>query len=64
METIKIVLAEDHALMRAGTRHILEQYPDFQVVGEAEDWWFLMPVRLNPLKQFLNNTPFTVQRVG
>jgi DNA-binding NarL/FixJ family response regulator len=37
METIKIVLAEDHALMRAGTRHILEQYPDFQVVGEAED---------------------------
>jgi DNA-binding NarL/FixJ family response regulator len=37
METIKIVLAEDHSLMRAGTRHILEQYPDFQVVGEAED---------------------------
>jgi DNA-binding NarL/FixJ family response regulator len=37
MEIIKIVLAEDHALMRAGTRHILEQYPEFQVVGEAED---------------------------
>jgi len=37
METIKIVLAEDHALMRAGTRHILEQYPEFQVIGEAED---------------------------
>ena len=37
MDTIKIVLAEDHALMRAGTRHILEQYPDFQVIGEAED---------------------------
>lgn len=37
METIKIILAEDHALMRAGTRHILEQYPDLEVVGEAED---------------------------
>jgi DNA-binding NarL/FixJ family response regulator len=37
MDTIKIVLAEDHALMRAGTRHILERYPEFQVVGEAED---------------------------
>jgi DNA-binding NarL/FixJ family response regulator len=37
METIKIILAEDHALMRAGTKHILEQYPEFQVVGEAED---------------------------
>lgn len=37
METIKVVLAEDHALMRAGTRHILEQYLDYQVIGEAED---------------------------
>jgi len=37
MDTIKIILAEDHALMRAGTRHILEKYPDFEVVGEAED---------------------------
>ena len=37
MENIKIILAEDHALMRAGTLHILEKYPDFQVIGEAED---------------------------
>jgi DNA-binding NarL/FixJ family response regulator len=34
---IRIVLAEDHALMREGTHHILDKYPDFQVVGEAED---------------------------
>lgn len=37
MEPIRIVLAEDHALMREGTRRILEQYPDLKVVGEAED---------------------------
>ncbi len=37
MEPIKIVLAEDHSLMREGTRRILEQYPDLTVVGEAED---------------------------
>lgn len=37
MEPIKIVLAEDHSLMREGTRHILEQYPDLKVVGEAND---------------------------
>lgn len=37
MEPIRIVLAEDHSLMREGTRHILEQYPDLAVVGEAED---------------------------
>ena len=37
MQTIRIVLAEDHALMREGTRHILNQYSDLTVVGEAED---------------------------
>ncbi len=37
MEPIRIVLADDHGLMRQGTRHILEQSPDLRVVGEAED---------------------------
>jgi NarL family two-component system response regulator LiaR len=37
MEPIRIILAEDHLLMRQGTRRILEQYPDLAVVGEAED---------------------------
>ncbi len=37
METIRIVLAEDHALVREGTRQILQQYPDLAVVGEAGD---------------------------
>ncbi len=37
MEPIRIVLAEDHSLMREGTRRILEQYPDLIIVGEAED---------------------------
>ncbi len=37
MAPIRIVLAEDHLLMREGTRHALEQDPDLKVVGEAED---------------------------
>ncbi len=37
MEPIRIVLAEDHLLMREGTRRTLEQYPDLTVVGEAEN---------------------------
>ncbi len=37
MEPIRIVLAEDHLLMRVGTRRILEEYPDLTVVGEVED---------------------------
>lgn len=36
-KAISIVLAEDHSLMREGTRHILEKYPDLKVVGEAGD---------------------------
>ncbi|MBI2872276.1 MAG: response regulator transcription factor [Chloroflexi bacterium] len=37
MPAIRIVLAEDHALVREGTRRILEQHPDLEVVGEAGD---------------------------
>lgn len=34
---IKIILADDHAVMRRGLRLILEQQPDFEVLGEASD---------------------------
>lgn len=37
MEPIRIVLADDHPLVREGTRRILEQCPDLKVVGEADD---------------------------
>jgi len=32
---IRILLADDHLLMRQGLRHILEQRPDFDIVAEA-----------------------------
>jgi DNA-binding NarL/FixJ family response regulator len=34
---IKILIADDHAVVREGTRRILEQEPDMEVVGEAGD---------------------------
>jgi len=34
---IKVLIADDHAVVREGTRRILEQEPDMQVVGEAGD---------------------------
>ena len=37
MEPITILLADDHALVREGTREILERNPDLEVVGEAAD---------------------------
>jgi DNA-binding NarL/FixJ family response regulator len=33
----KVLLADDHKLMRGGLRLILEQHPEFTVVGEADD---------------------------
>jgi NarL family two-component system response regulator LiaR len=37
MEKIKVFLAEDHVLMRQGTREFLEREEDIEVVGEAGD---------------------------
>jgi len=35
MEPIRVMLADDHALFRQGLRRLLEDQPDFEVVGEA-----------------------------
>ena len=37
MDTIKIMLADDHMVVRQGTCQLLEREPDFKVVGEAGD---------------------------
>jgi len=34
---IGILLVDDHAIMRDGLRHILAEYEDFEIVGEAGD---------------------------
>jgi len=37
MSTIRVVLADDHALVRAGIRALLEKLPDVEVVGETDN---------------------------
>ncbi len=37
MEKIRIVIADDHAVVREGTRALLEREEDFEVIGEARD---------------------------
>lgn len=34
---IKLVLVDDHAVVRSGTRELLEQEPDLKIVGEASN---------------------------
>jgi two-component system response regulator NreC len=37
MDKIRILLADDHTILRAGIRALLEDEPDLCVIGEAED---------------------------
>jgi DNA-binding NarL/FixJ family response regulator len=37
MKSIRILLADDHKLIRAGLVLVVEQQPDLKVVGEADD---------------------------
>ncbi len=37
MEPVRLLLADDHPLFRAGIRVLIEQIPGFQVVAEAEN---------------------------
>ena len=37
MSVVRIVLADDHTVMRNGLRLLLERQPNLQVVGEAAD---------------------------
>ncbi len=37
MPALRILLVDDHALVRAGMRALLSSFPDFEVVGECEN---------------------------
>ncbi len=37
MSTIRILIADDHEVIRKGLALVLRQEPDFEIVGEAED---------------------------
>ncbi|MCX6905108.1 MAG: response regulator transcription factor [Verrucomicrobia bacterium] len=37
MKLMRVLLADDHTIVRAGIRSLLEKRPDVQVVGEASD---------------------------
>ena len=36
-DPIRVLIADDHTLVRQGTRRLLEQQPDIDVIGEAAD---------------------------
>lgn len=37
MKQTRVLLADDHKLMRTGLRLIIDQHPEFTVVGQADD---------------------------
>lgn len=36
-QAIRVLIADDHAILRAGIRALLQLYPEFELVGEAAD---------------------------
>jgi len=44
MERVRIILADDHALVLEGLKGLLEQIPDFEVVGTAQNGEDLLKV--------------------
>jgi two-component system response regulator NreC len=50
MNKIRVLIADDHSIVRAGIRSLLEGYPDIEVVGEAGSGWeaIELAVRLEP----------------
>jgi two-component system, NarL family, invasion response regulator UvrY len=36
---IKVLLADDHSIVRAGLRRLVEESGDLAVVAEAADWF-------------------------
>jgi len=36
-DRLRVLIVDDHEILRAGTRQVLETAPDIEVVGEAED---------------------------
>ena len=50
MTKVRIVLADDHAVLRKGMKHLIEAEPDMEVVGEASDGAEVLPLvaRLKP----------------
>jgi len=37
MSQLRILVADDHGIVRQGLRYVLEKQPDMEVVGEATD---------------------------
>jgi len=37
MTTIRVILGDDHVLVRAGVRALLQKIPEVEVVGEASN---------------------------
>jgi DNA-binding NarL/FixJ family response regulator len=50
MERIRVLLADDHAILRDGIRALLTEHPDIAVIGEAEDghWAVHLAHELHP----------------
>ena len=63
VELIRIVLADDHEVVRTGLRMLLDSQPDFEVVAEASDTDRRPPLRARPPPQGARARPQHARRL-
>ena len=54
---IRILLADDHTIIRSGLKLLLEQQPDFKVVAEANDLQNELVFEVTSLPDYLSAAP-------
>ena len=62
--SIRVLLADDHGVVRKGLRFLLERQPDIEIVGEAADGREAVRLALNTVHlSSLTRAPKSMRRV-
>ena len=64
METIRVLIVDDHPVVRQGVRSLLVNHPDIQVVGEADSAASLFASDIRPQVQELERWTLQVRIPG
>ena len=56
VKTVRILLADDHKVVRQGTRALLSTIPEWEIVGEADNGRDAVALTAVDVEQFIDMT--------